>query len=91
MRRVYIENLGCSKNQVDAEVMLAQLSSGFVRTEDATEADLIIVNTCGFIESAREESISAFFELHSANPEARIILSGCMAERYGAEIGRAHV
>ena len=58
MRRVYIENLGCSKNQVDAEVMLAQLSSGFVRTEDATEADLIIVNTCGFIESAREESIS---------------------------------
>ena len=93
MRRVYIENLGCSKNQVDAEVMLAQLSSGFVRTEDATEADLIIVNTCGFIESAREESISAFFELHSANPEARIILSGCMAERYGAaleeELGEA--
>ncbi len=86
MRRVYVENLGCSKNQVDAEVMVAQLSGSFTLTDEPNEADLIIVNTCGFIESAREESVSAFFELHRANPEAKIIFSGCMAERYSAEL-----
>ena len=101
MKRVYVENLGCSKNQVDAEVMVACLGDTFVLTEDAGEADLILVNSCGFIQSAREESVEAFFSLHDANPTAKIILSGCMAERYrdelaselteASEIGRAHV
>ncbi len=86
MRKVYIENLGCSKNQVDAEVMLAQLDDSFTLTDDADGADLILVNTCGFIEEAREESIEAFFALHAANPEAKIILSGCMAQRYAKEL-----
>ena len=85
--RLYIENLGCAKNQVDAEVMAKSLSDdGWILTEEASYADLIIVNTCGFIESAREESINTFFELKDANPKARIILSGCMAQRYGKEL-----
>ncbi len=66
--------------------MIAQLSRDFTLTEDAGEADLILVNTCGFIESAREESVSAFFSLYEANPTAKIILSGCMAERYRDEL-----
>jgi len=86
MRSVYVENLGCSKNQVDAEVMLACLSDEFTLTEEAGEADLILVNSCGFIQSAREESVAAFFALHDANPTAKIILSGCMAERYRDEL-----
>ncbi|AEV30375.1 ribosomal protein S12 methylthiotransferase RimO [Sphaerochaeta pleomorpha str. Grapes] len=87
MRKIYLENLGCSKNQVDAETMLKILcEDGSVRTEDASEADLIIVNTCGFIESAREQSVESFFSLHDANPKAKIILSGCMAQRYAAEL-----
>jgi ribosomal protein S12 methylthiotransferase len=59
---------------------------GSVRTEDVSEADLIIVNTCGFIESAREQSVESFFALHEANSKAKIILSGCMAQRYAEEL-----
>jgi len=89
-RLVYIENLGCAKNQVDAEVMLNCLSSdGWTLTEEASEADLIIVNTCGFIESAREESVNTFFELESLNPRARIILAGCLAQRYGKDLSES--
>ncbi|MGH0054466.1 MAG: 30S ribosomal protein S12 methylthiotransferase RimO [Sphaerochaetaceae bacterium] len=87
MKKFYIENLGCSKNQVDAELLIKQLEEDELQmTESADEADLILVNTCGFIESAREQSIDAFFSLHEANPEAKIILSGCMAQRYAEEL-----
>jgi ribosomal protein S12 methylthiotransferase len=87
LRKIYLENLGCSKNQVDAETMLKILcEDGSVRTDDVSEADLIIVNTCGFIESAREQSVESFFSLHDANSEAKIILSGCMAQRYASEL-----
>nr|WP_319777256.1 hypothetical protein [uncultured Sphaerochaeta sp.] len=87
MKKFYIENLGCSKNQVDAELLIKQLEEDALQlTESAIEADLILVNTCGFIESAREQSIEAFFTLHEANPNAKIILSGCMAQRYAEEL-----
>ncbi|MGE4454994.1 MAG: 30S ribosomal protein S12 methylthiotransferase RimO [Sphaerochaeta sp.] len=87
MKKFYIENLGCSKNQVDAELLIKQLEEDNLQlTESANEADLILVNTCGFIESAREQSIETFFSLHEANPEAKIILSGCMAQRYADEL-----
>lgn len=86
MKTVYLENLGCSKNQVDAEVMLTLLQDEFSRTEDPAAADLIIVNTCGFIESARAEAIDSFFDLYGSNPEAKIIFSGCMAQRYADEL-----
>ncbi|MBP5163044.1 MAG: 30S ribosomal protein S12 methylthiotransferase RimO [Spirochaetales bacterium] len=84
---LYIENLGCAKNQVDAEVMSRSLErDGWTMTDDASAADLIIVNTCGFIESAREESINTFFELRNVNPNAKVIVSGCLAQRYGEEL-----
>ncbi len=87
MKKLYLENLGCSKNQVDAETMLKLLAQDdYIRTEDPTEASLILVNTCGFIESAREESIESFFSLHQSNPEAKILLTGCMAERYADDL-----
>ena len=86
-RYLYIENLGCAKNQVDAEVMAASLShDGWTLTDDVDQANLIIVNTCGFIESAREESINTFFELRNAHPKAKVVLSGCLAQRYGDEL-----
>ena len=84
---LYIENLGCAKNQVDAEILSCSLEKdGWTLTDDAQKADLILVNTCGFIESAREESINTFFELRELNPKARIIVSGCLAQRYGQEL-----
>lgn len=89
MKKLYLENLGCSKNQVDAETMLKILAEDdYMRTDDPTEADIVLVNTCGFIESAREESIESFFSLRQANPEAKILLTGCMAERYADELSQ---
>lgn len=88
-RRLYIENLGCAKNQVDAEVMAHNLAhDGWLLVDDASQADLIIVNTCGFIESARAESIDSFFSLRAANPKARMIVSGCLAQRYSTELAQ---
>ena len=87
MKRIYIESLGCAKNQVDSEILLTYaLEDGYEMTEDASEADVIVVNSCGFIESAKKESIDAFFALHNLNPDARIIMAGCLAERYGREM-----
>jgi ribosomal protein S12 methylthiotransferase len=87
MKKLYLENLGCSKNQVDAETMLKILAEdNYMRTDDPTEAEIILVNTCGFIESAREQSVESFFSLHQSNPEAKILFAGCMAERYADEL-----
>ncbi len=85
--KIYIESLGCAKNQVDSEVLLTIAQrKGYTRTESAEDADVIVVNTCGFIESAKTESIDAFFSLHEANPDAKIIMAGCLAQRYGHEM-----
>ena len=84
---VYIENLGCAKNQVDAEVMLRRLEEeGWSWTDDPASADLIIVNTCGFIAPAKEESLETTMALRSRYPEARILFAGCLAERYGDDM-----
>lgn len=83
-KKVYIELLGCAKNQVDAEIMLAHLvKAGYKRALKVEEADLIIVNTCGFIESAKKEAIDTFFSLYSSYKDKKFILSGCLAQRYG--------
>ncbi len=85
--KVYVENLGCAKNQVDAEVMLSSLKEeGYVHVETAEEASIIIVNTCGFIESAREESINTFFALKNSYPNKKILFTGCLAQRYADEL-----
>lgn len=86
-RYLYIENLGCAKNQVDAEVLSCSLEKdGWILTSEADKADLIFVNTCGFIESAREESIDTFFSLRNQYPKAKIVISGCLAQRYADEL-----
>ena len=85
--KIYIESLGCAKNQVDSEILLTYAEeNGYERTDDPASADVIVVNTCGFIESAKTESIDTFFSLKEAYPDARIILAGCLAERYGREM-----
>lgn len=87
VKKIYVESLGCAKNQVDSELLITYaLENGFVRVEEVEEADVIVVNTCGFIESAKEESINTFFALKELKPDAKIILAGCLAQRYGAEM-----
>lgn len=88
--RVSLVNLGCSKNQVDAEVMLGQLAAAGYRIEDAPErADLVVVNTCGFIQEAKEESIKTILEAAELKRAGRcqaVVVSGCLAQRYGQEL-----
>jgi ribosomal protein S12 methylthiotransferase len=83
-------SLGCPKNQVDAEQMLGVLSgSGFEITSDQGEADVIVVNTCGFIESAKEESIEAILDAAKMKDRgrcAKVIVTGCLAQRYKGEL-----
>ena len=87
LMRIYIESLGCAKNQVDSEILLSYaIENGYERTENVEDADVIVVNSCGFIESAKKESIDTFFSLHEQNPAARIIMAGCLAQRYGREM-----
>lgn len=85
----FIDNLGCSKNQVDAEVMLAALErDGWHNAGNADDADLIIVNSCGFIDSAKEESIAVALEYQQAYPQTPVIMAGCLAQRYPRELFR---
>jgi ribosomal protein S12 methylthiotransferase len=83
-------SLGCPKNQVDAEQMLGVLAgSGFEITSRQEEADIIVVNTCGFIESAKEESIEAILEAARMKKEGRcskVIVAGCLSQRYKDEL-----
>lgn len=90
--KVGIVSLGCAKNQVDAEMLLYTLRSrGFTLVNDPADADAVIVNTCGFIESAKQESINEIIELGALKHEGTIkaiIVTGCLAERYRDEITR---
>lgn len=80
---ITIISLGCAKNQVDSEMMIASLcQEGYSYVETPEAADIIIVNTCGFIESAKEESIVTSLELRARFPEKKIIIAGCLTERY---------
>jgi ribosomal protein S12 methylthiotransferase len=86
--RYWLQTLGCPKNQVDSDKLEGRLAGqGYRRAADASEADLVVVNTCAFIESARQESIDTVLELADLRrPGARLVVTGCMAERYGSEI-----
>ena len=85
-------SLGCAKNLVDAEIMLGSvLQSGMQITADAGEADVLVVNTCAFIDSAKEESIEAILEAHQQRglgkkPGQKLIVSGCMSQRFSKEL-----
>src|SRR5580765_7023551 len=90
MKKVGFVSLGCPKNLVDSEVMMGQLKhSGYEITPNAEEADTIVVNTCGFIDSAKQESIDTILEaarLKSDGKATRLVVAGCLVERYRDEL-----
>lgn len=88
--KVGIISLGCAKNRVDAEMLLYRIrNAGYKLCEDVAMADVAIINTCGFIESAKQESIEEILELSELKKEGKIkaiIVTGCLAERYKEEV-----
>ena len=90
--KVSMISLGCPKNTVDGEVLLGDLyRSGFDIAEDAEDADALVVNTCGFVEDAKTESLEAIVEASRLKEEGRvkkIVITGCLAQRYGKELVR---
>ncbi|BCD60780.1 MULTISPECIES: 30S ribosomal protein S12 methylthiotransferase RimO [unclassified Nitratiruptor] len=85
-KKLYVVSLGCTKNLVDTEVMLGRLPE-YEMTQIPEEADLIIVNTCGFIGPAKEESLQTVFDLHSKRKKDSIlVMAGCLSERYKEEL-----
>ena len=90
-QRYYIETLGCPKNQVDSEKIAGTLvAQGLVATDDPAKADVVVVNTCAFIEEARQESIDTLLVLDDRRKRSsRLVVTGCMAERYGDELAEA--
>ena len=85
-------SLGCNKNQVDTEQMLYPLvHNGYTMVEEAEDADLLIINTCGFIDAAKEESIQAILEaaeLKQQGKVRRVLVTGCLSQRYGEELAK---
>jgi ribosomal protein S12 methylthiotransferase len=90
--RVYMHTLGCPKNRVDSEVMLGTLAeAGYRLVQDPAQAEVIVVNTCGFIESAKEESVEAIVELADQKREGRcrkLVVTGCLVQRHAEELAR---
>jgi len=89
--RYWVETLGCPKNQVDSDKLAGTLAAdGLVPAGDPGDADVIVVNTCAFIEAARQESVETVLALSGARrPGARLVVTGCLAERYGSELAEA--
>ena len=87
----YVETLGCPKNAVDSDKVVASLlADGLVAAPDPSAADVVVVNTCAFIEAARQESIDVALALADVKrADAKLVVTGCMAERYGAELAAA--
>lgn len=84
--KLHIVSLGCTKNLVDTEVMLGKLKN-FELTDNNEEADVIIVNTCGFIDAAKQESLNTVLSLHEARKEdSLLVMAGCLSERYQEEL-----
>ncbi len=90
-RRVSIVSLGCARNDVDSEEIAGRLADdGWQLVDDAESADVTVVNTCGFIESAKKDSIDTVLEIADRRPKgAAVVAVGCMAERYGTELAEA--
>ena len=93
MRKVALVTLGCARNEVDSEEIAARLAAdGWELVDDAREAEVALVNTCGFVESAKKDSVDALLEAASLKADGRtkaVVAIGCMAERYGAELAKA--
>ena len=89
--RFWVETLGCPKNHVDSDKLTGLLGTqGYAPATSVEDADLVVVNTCAFIESAREESIEVVLQMADVKKyAARLVVTGCMAERYGDELANA--
>ncbi|MBE3022534.1 30S ribosomal protein S12 methylthiotransferase RimO [Campylobacter sp. 7477a] len=88
MSKLYLISLGCNKNLVDSEIMLGRLRN-FELTNEISDADVIIVNTCGFIASAKEESVRTILEMVEAKKQgATLVVTGCLMQRYREELMR---
>lgn len=89
-RTYWVETLGCPKNEVDSDKLVGTLDAdGLTEAAAPGDADLLVVNTCAFIEAARQESIDTVLALRDDSPNAEIVVTGCMAERYGDELAGA--
>jgi ribosomal protein S12 methylthiotransferase len=90
-RRFWVETLGCPKNAVDSDKVSGRLlADGHVAATSADDADLVVVNTCAFVEEARQESIDTILGLSDARrPGSELVVTGCLAERYGAELAES--
>ena len=87
--KVGMVSLGCDKNRVDSELILGSINKHYEITNNPKEADIIIVNTCGFIESAKQESIDTILEMaeyKQTNNCKMLIATGCLTQRYGDEL-----
>jgi len=85
-KSLHLVSLGCTKNLVDSEIMLGKLKD-YTITDDASKADVIIVNTCGFIDSAKQESLNTILNLHDERKkESVLVMAGCLSERYQGEL-----
>ena len=91
-RKIGLVSLGCAKNLVDAEILLGNaMVHGYELTQENDEADVVLVNTCGFIDPAKEESINAILEahrrrLHGAKPGQKLVVGGCLSQRYSTNL-----
>ena len=82
-KKFFLDQHGCAKNQVDGELIVTRLlNKGLVQTFEPNEADFIIINSCGFIESAKKESLDALYFAKKSYSKAKVVLAGCLAERY---------
>ena len=90
-RRVWLTTLGCAKNQVDSDKLSAVLEeSGYIAASSIDEADVVMVNTCAFIEAAREESVDTIIDMEAAKrDDAKLVVLGCMAQRFGMQVTEA--
>ncbi|MDH3731420.1 MAG: hypothetical protein OES13_09930, partial [Acidimicrobiia bacterium] len=88
---VHLTTLGCAKNQVDSEKLTAMLAdAGYAMSDDAETADVVMVNTCAFIEAARQESIDTILATADVkSDQAKLVVLGCMAQRYETELAAA--
>ena len=89
-RKVSIITLGCSKNTVDSEILTGHLQANdFQMVSNVTDADTLIINTCGFIDAAKEESVNTIIEAAQLKEQGRLktlVVAGCLSERYGEEL-----
>ncbi len=86
-RTVRLVTLGCARNEVDSEELAARLETAGWALTDRPEAEVVVVNTCGFIQAAKQESIDEL--LDAASSGAKVVAAGCLAERYGSQLAEA--